>query len=664
MQSIATHGQTESMASRIATPWPRGLRRVDSTALGTWALAGALTLYLGIDGAGYDIVVSSQVGVVVWWVVLVASAWGVLPAARLRRAAWAALALLACFVAWTALATTWSLSSERSLQELSRVACYLGVLLLAIAIHRDRDRAIRHTVNAVGAAVTVIALLALISRLAPGSFPASHVTASFLGGAQGRLSWPLNYWNGLGALIALGLPLLLSTATSARTLAAQAAAAGSLPLLALCGYLTFSRGGAAASAIAVLAFLALAPNRIPKLATTLLAAAGSAVLIVGAVHRSAIVRGLYGHAATVEGRQLLVAIVFVCGAVAIAQVGIGLAGRHGTPPRLLRVSPGRARLLLAGAVAFALVAAVGVRAPSRLSNAWNDFKHPNTSSLSNLPARFGSVSGTGRYEYWKVGVHATSSGHLLGGWGPGTFQLVWLPRASVGGYVTNAHSLYVETLTEVGLTGLALLMGFLLLVLVAAVGAVVGGRHEGRTGAAGTTAALLAFMVSALVEWVWQLPVLPAIFLLLAAAVLAPSKRTAAVGRRGRFLLRTGFVVAALGCLAAIGIPLATTSAVRKSQAAVDAGNISLALADARSAVRLQPAASSAQLQEALVLELQHDFPAALAAARNATRDEPQNWSDWLVLSRLDAETGHARASVAAYRRARSLNPLSPLFHA
>ena len=186
MQSIATHGQTESIASRIATPSPRGLRRVDSTALGTWALAGALTLYLGIDGAGYDIVVSSQVGVVVWWVVLVASAWGVLPAARLRRAAWAALALLACFVAWTALATTWSLSSERSLQELSRVACYLGVLLLAIAIHRDRDRAIRHTVNAVGAAVTVIALLALISRLAPGSFPASHVTASFLGGAQGR----------------------------------------------------------------------------------------------------------------------------------------------------------------------------------------------------------------------------------------------------------------------------------------------------------------------------------------------------------------------------------------------------------------------------------------------------------------------------------------------
>ena len=75
--------------------------------------------------------------------------------------------------------------------------------------------------NAVGAAVVVIALLALISRLAPNSFPASHVTAAFLGGAQGRLSWPLNYWNGLGALVALGLPLLLSIASSARNLRTQ-----------------------------------------------------------------------------------------------------------------------------------------------------------------------------------------------------------------------------------------------------------------------------------------------------------------------------------------------------------------------------------------------------------------------------------------------------------
>ena len=74
-----------------------------------------------------------------------------------------------------------------------------------------------------------------LSRLRPDLFPAAQQTSSFLPGTQGRLGWPLNYWNALGALVALGLPLVLSIATSARTLRAQAAAAAGIPILALCG---------------------------------------------------------------------------------------------------------------------------------------------------------------------------------------------------------------------------------------------------------------------------------------------------------------------------------------------------------------------------------------------------------------------------------------------
>src|SRR5487761_1111989 len=139
----------ESVATLSAAPWARIVRRVDTGAVSAWALAGAIVLYMALDGGGYDLVVHSQVGIVVWWIVLVCAAVGLLPAARLTRAAWAALALFGGFVAWTALATTWSLSSWRSLQDLSLVACYLGVLVLALAIHRERERAVRHTVNAV-----------------------------------------------------------------------------------------------------------------------------------------------------------------------------------------------------------------------------------------------------------------------------------------------------------------------------------------------------------------------------------------------------------------------------------------------------------------------------------------------------------------------------------
>jgi hypothetical protein len=126
--------------------------------------------------------------------------------------------------------------------------------------------------------------------------------------------------------------------------------------------------------------------------------------------------------------------------------------------------------------------------------------------------------------------------------------------------------------------------------------------------------------------------------------------------------LRLGAIAVAVASLVAIAIPLATVSTVRESQAAVVSGDPTQALADARAAVRLEPGAASAEIQLALVLELQRDIPGALAAAHNAINDEPGNWSNWLIDSRLEAEAGHPTPSLAAYGRSRALNPRSPLF--
>src|SRR6476620_9759021 len=166
----------ESVVSRPVAWRPRSLRRFDPDALRTWALVAPVVLYLAVGGGGYDLVVRSQVAIVVWWIVLVGAAWGLCPAGRGSRIAWVAAALFGAFVAWTALASTWSLSSERSLEELSRVTFYFSLLLLGIAIHRDRERAVRHTVHAIAAAVTLVACLALASRLRPDLFPAADQT--------------------------------------------------------------------------------------------------------------------------------------------------------------------------------------------------------------------------------------------------------------------------------------------------------------------------------------------------------------------------------------------------------------------------------------------------------------------------------------------------------
>ena len=497
----------------------------------------------------------------------------------------------------------------------------------------------------------------------------------FLGAAQERLLAD-QLLDGLAALVALGDTVAALDRHLARSLIAQAFAAAALPVLALCEFFTFSRGGLIATGVGLLVFLLLAPDRFSKLATMLLTAAGSAILIEAAVHRHAIQQGLTNRVAAAQGREIIVAVGLVCVSVALAQVGIGLAVRHGTLPALLRVSRRSARWLFAGAVMVAVIAGLIAGGPSRLDHAWRDFKSQSPIVQNSTPARLGSFSGNGRYSYWKVAVQ-TTHGHVLDGSGPGTFQLLWQPRATIAGYIVNAHSLYVETLAEVGVVGLALLVGFFVVVLAAGVVAVVRSEAESRARAAAVVAALAAFMVSASFDWVWQLPVLPAAFLLLAAAVLAPAPRRIRVReqagdqgpetgtsrrRLAGILVRAGLAASALACLAAIGVPLATASAVRQSQAAVDAGKTSTALIDARSATRLEPGAASPQLQLALVLELQHRYPAALVAIRRAIANEPQNWSEWLVLSRLQAESGQVKASIASYEQARALNPKSSLF--
>lgn len=654
----------ETVLPRIATWRAPLLDKLNARTASIWALAGGLVLYLAVDGGGYGVVVHSQVGIVVWWVVLVAAAWGLFPARRLTRAGWAALLLFAGFVAWTAIASTWSLSTERSLSDLSLVSGYLGVLVLGVCVHGNRSQALRHTLGALAVAIAAVAGLALASRLRPGLFAGATQTASFLPGTQKRLSWPINYWNALAALLAFGLPVLLAIATSTRTLLARAVAAACVPMMVLCGYLTFSRGGALAATVAVLAFLALAPDRIPKLATTLVGAAGGAILIAAASQRSALEHGYVDAAARHQGAGLILPILLVCVGVGLAQVGIALADRHGTLPRLFRVQPRQARFMVAGALAVIVVTAVLAGAPGRLSHAWNDFKHPTAPALSQSSlSRFGTLSGNGRYDYWRVAVHATS-GHVLTGWGPGTFQLLWLPRAPYFSYVQNAHSLYVETLAELGVVGLALLVAFFALILVCAVTLVVRSAYEHRVRAAGAAAALFAFLVSAAFDWIWQVPVLPVAFLLLAAAVLAPSltRESAALSRPARGVFRGVAIAVSLACLVAIGVPLATANAVQASQAAAASGDPSLALRDAQEAARVEPGAASAQMQLALVEELQGDLRSALVSAQHAVRDERTNWSTWLILSRLEAENGNVRASVAAFSQARSLNPRSRLF--
>jgi O-antigen ligase/polysaccharide polymerase Wzy-like membrane protein len=663
----------------VEAPTPAAARRqqhrrrldLNPPAISAWTLAFALVMYLALRGGGYDLVVRSQVGVLVWWVVLLGALAGVLPA-RIGAGGWIAVGLLAGFALWTGLAIGWSESAEQSVIELGRIAAYLGVLVLAISL--QGRTAARHTVNGLASAIGLVTMLAVLSRLHPQAFPAGHAF-QFLGPSSARkLSYPLNYWNALADFAAMGVPLLLAAAIGARRIAWQALAAATLPLSAVCVYLTISRGGVIALGVGVAVFLLLAPRRLEAVATLLLCGVGAAILLRATAQRTAVTSGVSTRAAIHQGTQLLWLIVVVCLGVALVQVAIALAARHLDRPDIL--TPGRRattkRALALTAVALITGVAAGV--PSRLAHTWHDFKQPSgvvvPTNDSSLFSRLQAANGNSRYQFWQSALHANAT-HPWRGIGPGTFQFWWAQHATANGFIRNAHSLYFETLAETGIIGLALLGGLLLWFVAVAVGRALREPPTVRLWLAGASASLAVFLFSAAVEWVWQLAAIAAIALMLGAVIVAgrgdadeqsaaPEYRSRAWG--ARLVPRVVLALVSIAGLGAVLVPLAGQIAIRDSQTAAAEGHVGAALQDSLAAQRLQPYSSTAHLQEALVLEAAGELAPASAAARVATSDSPTDWTTWLTLARIDARRGATRAALVELRQARRLNPRSSLF--
>jgi O-antigen ligase len=659
------HAVSTTRAHRVEGP----LRRVDLRATGAWGLACLLVVYLGLRGGGYDPLVRGEIGVAVWWVVLLGVATGVLPLIRVQRSAWIAIGLFAAFAVWTALGISWSTSAERSTAELARVATYGGVLVLGVMVFSRRTA--RHGLNGVATGIAVVAGLAVASRLHPSAFPADQVP-EFLGTTSKRLNYPLNYADGLASFLALGLPVLLGVAGSARTIAGRALAAGALPVVVLGMFLTDSRGGVLALIFGLVAFYALVPDRLPKLVTALVAGAGSAILVAAVTDRADLQNGLGTALAHRQGDELIGFVLVTIAGVALIQAAIALVDRHVERPAWMVVPRRRAAIAAGVALALAVVVAVAVGVPGKLSDQWDSFKQPEAApaaaNATNVFDRLQNLSGSRRYQYWNVAWDAFES-EPVHGIGPGTFEFRWLEHGRPYEFVRNAHSLFLETLAELGIVGLLLLLG-LLGWLVAVIGrAALSSRGDpGRRVIAATCAAgVLAFCGGALVNWTWQIGVIPITTLLLAAVGLAVA-RTGRSGRRSRRAtappVRIAFGVLAAVALVAIAIPLSATDALRTSQADARGNNLAGALSRANDALAMQPYAATPRLQRGLVLEAAGRFAPAAAAVRGAIAREPDNWRLWLVLSRIEGKAVHPHAAVQAYLKARSLNPGSPIFAA
>jgi hypothetical protein len=352
--------------------------------------------------------------------------------------------------------------------------------------------------------------------------------------------------------------------------------------------------------------------------------------------------------------------------VTLLQVAMGLAARHLERPAWL--APGRRMTALRALTLFAVVA-VGAGIPGQIDDRWQEFKAPaataTTGSQDNVFSRLQAANGNGRYEFWQSARDANATAPWKG-IGPGTFEFWWSRHATTPSFVRDAHTLYLETLAETGIVGLALLGGLLAFLLATAIARSRRAPVELRIAIAAAVGGLAAFLTSAAFEWVWEMAAIACVVMALGAVIVAGRAlddvgESSPAAPRRRLVPRAVLVVLAAVALGAIAVPMAGALATRDSRDAASEGKLVAALEDARTAQRLQPAAATPHLQQALVLEEAGALKDAATAARAATAEEPTNWRTWFVLARIEARRGQAAAAVAALRKARSLNPRSPL---
>jgi len=626
-----------------------------------------LVLYLAFSSGGYDIVSRSQAGIIVWWAILLGIIVGVLPAARLTKGGRVILAVVGALVLWTAAGTLfWTGSTERSVIELSRVVALFGVFFLLVLVQGRNG--LRHAVNAVAAAAAIIATVALLDRFVPDLLPFGSDYVFPAGYPEARLNYPLEYWNGLATLIAIGLGPLIWIATSGKTIAGRAAASGILPLLGLAGYLTASRGGVIEGLAVLVVMVILFPRRIALLLTLLIPAAGATLLIILINDRSELRDLVRGDVASSQGTEMFWITVAVFVVVAGLQALVMYLVEK-NDFKLPQPSHAAARNTGIAAAVIVALALAGVLASGFAADRWSDFKQPQSDETVK---RLGSIASGERYENWKSALDASSSESLTG-IGPGTYEYWYAREGSGYQFVRDAHSIYLESLAEMGPVGLILVLALVLGPLGMAVALALKQGSDRRRGlAAAAAAGMVAFAVAAGIDWAWEMTVLPVMFFVLAAGILGPESAAArpseiAVGSSPggtplNWAVRIPILAGGLAAIALIAVPLAATNAFRDSQAAFRAGDVEQSLDDARLAVSLQPYSASAKIQEAQVLAaLGRDVEAA-NTAREAAEEEPVNWRNWLVLSQILAKSS-ARESRSAYERARQLNPRSSIFN-
>ncbi len=590
----------------------------DLRGLATGLVAGLSVAALAADSGGFDATSWGWSTIALLLVIVMCLLLG---RRRLARLEWVLPGALAALTGWVWLSLLWSSDPSQTVLEGERMFVYLAGAAALLLLGRRQD--VEAVLAALGAAITAICAYALAVRLlAPGR--ETNQVLSTDPGAGFRLARPLGYANALALFAAMGILIAVGFALHGRGILARALGSAALVVLAPTLYFTYGRGAWLALAAGLVALIVAEHERLGALVGALALALPPAVAVVLAsrAHPLTTQAGSF-EAAKHDGLLVAVAIVLLGVGAALVPLGLDRARQKVA----LGASARRAAVVALALAAVAVVVAGLARAggpQAAVSRAYHAFTAPPPVVNTDESRRLFSLSGNSRSEYWRVAWREYGEHPWLGG-GAGSFQRYWLRHRRVGLPVLDAHSLYLETLAELGPVGLVLLLCALASPLLAVAAA---RRHRLAPAALG---AYVAFLVHAGIDWDWEMPAVTLAALVCGVALLVAA-RGAGTGQLPRSARLAGVALAAaLGVVALVGF--LGNKAAASSSDALDRAALRTATTDARTARRWEPWSpepwrllGEAQLEAGEVDKARASFRRGLA------KDEG-DWELWLDLA-------------------------------
>jgi hypothetical protein len=405
--------------------------------------------------------------------------------------------------------------------------------------------------------------------------------------------------------------------------------------------LTTSRGGVLVGSVAIGAWLLLGRPRLESVVALLLAVPAAVATAWWAVQQSGLAQpGAAAPAARHDG--IVLGIVLVLALLAVGGLAFAVARHESLHPlsaeRRARIS----RLALAaGAACVVAGVLLGI---ARVGNpvTWFDtrldeFRNPPASEVTQTPERFETASSNHRWTWWGEAVEVFRD-HPVEGTGAGTFALARRPLREDSQAPLAPHSVVLQSLSEGGVVGFALLVGF-------AGAAVWSVRRtfallpvDDRAAAAALAAALGAYVAHGLIDIGWEYIAVTAPACLALGVLLGAGRGERVPVRERRPLVAVVAAALAATALASLAAPWLAERRIDAALSALGEGNLPRAIDQAQEAASLNPLAVEPLHLHATAEELRGDLATAERLYADAVELQPQNPETWYELGLFEYE--------------------------